>query len=230
MSRPAIVASLAAVVLAVGTALLRAFWPETLRFLCKEDGIVESLTAAAYFLAACAFLWVNRRHAFRNVWLWLYFALFLGVAGEEIDWGQRILGVRTPDALMEANVQQEINLHNMQGIHGNVRMVGLVVVLGICYAIPIAHRFSASLRRRIEATRMPVFPLELWLPPLLAIALMAVPRIIFRKIIFHTDEMGEVLLSFTFLLFAARVLRSPNGLMAATESVPREPRPLESGP
>ena len=33
--------------------------------------------------------------------------------GEEISWGQRILGFGTPEVLMEINHQQEFNLHNI---------------------------------------------------------------------------------------------------------------------
>ena len=34
------------------------------------------------------------------------------VAGEEISWGQRLLGIATPEALSEVNIQHEITLHN----------------------------------------------------------------------------------------------------------------------
>jgi hypothetical protein len=35
------------------------------------------------------------------------------LAGEEISWGQRVLGIETPPALAEANQQSETNLHNI---------------------------------------------------------------------------------------------------------------------
>ncbi len=44
-------------------------------------------------------------------------AVFLFAAGEEISWGQRIFEIDTPDALVDANRQQETNLHNL-GISG----------------------------------------------------------------------------------------------------------------
>src|SRR4029453_13243110 len=34
------------------------------------------------------------------------------VAGEEISWGQRLLGIATPEAVAEVNIQQELTLHN----------------------------------------------------------------------------------------------------------------------
>ena len=39
--------------------------------------------------------------------------IFFFGAGEEISWGQRILGFQTPEALSEVNRQEEFNLHNL---------------------------------------------------------------------------------------------------------------------
>ena len=39
--------------------------------------------------------------------------LFLFGAGEEISWGQRILGFQTPEPLSQVNRQEEFNLHNL---------------------------------------------------------------------------------------------------------------------
>ena len=36
------------------------------------------------------------------------------VAGEEISWGQRIIGFATPDYLLDINIQEELNLHNIR--------------------------------------------------------------------------------------------------------------------
>ena len=41
-------------------------------------------------------------------------ALFFFGAGEEISWGQRILGFGTPQSLSQVNRQQEFNLHNLR--------------------------------------------------------------------------------------------------------------------
>jgi hypothetical protein len=39
--------------------------------------------------------------------------LFFFGAGEEISWGQRLLGFETPQALSQVNRQEEFNLHNL---------------------------------------------------------------------------------------------------------------------
>jgi hypothetical protein len=49
------------------------------------------------------------------------------VAGEEISWGQRILGLETPDVLMDANVQAELNTHNLSAVRIGLKfaMIGV---------------------------------------------------------------------------------------------------------
>src|SRR3712207_9482520 len=66
------------------------------------------------------------------------------------SWGQRILGMETPAALENRNVQGEMNLHNIKGIHSMVRMLGLLIVLGTCVAIPLADRFVPAARALLD--------------------------------------------------------------------------------
>ena len=37
--------------------------------------------------------------------------------GEEISWGQRILGFATPESMADVNRQGEFNIHNLPGLH-----------------------------------------------------------------------------------------------------------------
>ena len=46
------------------------------------------------------------------VYLGLALLFFFG-SGEEISWGQRILGFQTPETLSQVNRQEEFNLHNL---------------------------------------------------------------------------------------------------------------------
>jgi hypothetical protein len=38
-------------------------------------------------------------------------------AGEEISWGQRLLGIDTPDSVRDANLQEELNVHNLGAVY-----------------------------------------------------------------------------------------------------------------
>lgn len=90
--------------------------------LTKEDSPVEYFGALFFFSASVLFLltFFNSRSG-NNFWrietkknfifLGLALILFFG-AGEEISWGQRILGYGTPTPL-EANKQDEVTLHNL---------------------------------------------------------------------------------------------------------------------
>ena len=83
--------------------------------LMMEDSLAEWLSAVWLLLAGLALLTTARRE--RNVrlrWVWvLGGAALLFSAGEEISWGQRILGVATPEFLLGVNDQQELNVHNI---------------------------------------------------------------------------------------------------------------------
>ena len=88
-----------------------------------EDHFFELIGAFAFFVTSILFFngfRVARKTLDRSwasivkklVYLGLAF-LFLFGAGEEISWGQRILGFQTPETLSEVNRQEEFNLHNL---------------------------------------------------------------------------------------------------------------------
>jgi hypothetical protein len=87
-------------------------------FLVKEDGPIEWTQFAAFLTASLLFgmaaLTLARRGDYLGAVLVGLGALTVfGIAGEEISWGQRILGLETPETLTEINHQNEINLHNI---------------------------------------------------------------------------------------------------------------------
>ncbi len=207
MTNP-IILTLSVLILAVLGVVLHFINQPLLERLCQEDGVVESLTALFYLAACASFLLANRRYAWRNIWLWGFALLFLVAAGEEISWGQRALGFSTPAALAEINVQQEMTLHNIKWIHGNIRALALVVIFGICYVIPISNRVHPVTRRQFERSGMPIFPIWAIGIVTVAVMLMAVPRLMFGTIIFEVDELGEVILSLAFLVFGVNVFRA----------------------
>ena len=87
-------------------------------FLIGEDGLVEWATTIVYLLAA-GFA-VSLVLHFRRHQEWIY-ALLYGVLGagmfliamEEISWGQRQLGIKTPPFIADHNYKKELNFHNL---------------------------------------------------------------------------------------------------------------------
>lgn len=78
----------------------------------EEDGLFENLTAAAFIAASLCFLGAFSRS--RNWFLLLFSFVFFVGFGEEISWGQRIFGFKTPEPVAALNVQEEFNLHNIE--------------------------------------------------------------------------------------------------------------------
>lgn len=186
--------------------------PGLLGWLTHEDSVTETLSAALYLLAAGLFLVLWIRRGFSRVFILGYALLFLVVGGEEISWGQRLLGLETPETLDEINVQGETNLHNIDGIHQHVRMAGLLVVLLIAFIMPLAQRFVPFFARLFKALSVPVVPL--WTVPItvLAVVFMVAPRVAGIPA-FRFDEVGELYLSVTFAMFALEEWRARSAVL-----------------
>jgi hypothetical protein len=104
--------------------------PAALHAWAHEDGPVESIGALAFLAGSFAFGAVYRRSR-RGGREWWTRRLFRGHPGhlalcailflacmEEISWGQRLLGLETPEAIARVNRQREINIHNLSWFHG----------------------------------------------------------------------------------------------------------------
>jgi hypothetical protein len=131
-----------------------------------EDGVVEWLTVVG-LLAGCFVclyrfvkLFKHKRGWFLTVTFILMILLFF-VAGEEVSWGQRIFGLKTPEFFMEDNAQHEINFHNLviDGVKLNKvifsfgLIAALVVYLGI---MPILYYKNRKIKNFIDASGVPV--------------------------------------------------------------------------
>ncbi|MGI9319016.1 MAG: hypothetical protein ACR2QW_16945, partial [bacterium] len=91
------------------------------KYLFIEDHLFEYLTSIFYFCAAAIaiFIALTFKREERFVLAAAYYFLTLGlffVAGEEISWGQRILNIETPLAIIEINSQKELTIHNLKPI------------------------------------------------------------------------------------------------------------------
>lgn len=168
---------------------------------CREDGWMENTQAVLLAASSVLFLAGVRRRGWRNLWFWGYAALFFLNFGEEISWGQRIFGIRTPADLRRVNVQQELNLHNLIGIDHHARMMGMLVVVGFLFVIPWAHALWPQARARLRAWAMPVAEPWVGIIAALAASVMLIPRI-HHQIVFNLDEVGELYLYISFFCFA----------------------------
>lgn len=140
--------------LAVGETL---FSTQVLDWINREDGLVESIQAILLIMASV----LSARVAFgvrgmapRAVMHGLLALLFFLMFGEEISWGQRILGIETPEALMGLNVQNEINLHNMFGYFFDHLFILLFFLWGC--VVPLLNHVSGFFRQVFRMIGLPV--------------------------------------------------------------------------
>ncbi|MBK8021614.1 MAG: hypothetical protein IPK19_09330 [Chloroflexi bacterium] len=91
--------------------------PRIVYWLAREDSVIEWLTVIVFIVGGFyAGLSAGRLLRRRRWALGLVFSgvalMAIFIAGEEISWGQRILGIETPEWMAEINWQGELNLHN----------------------------------------------------------------------------------------------------------------------
>jgi len=160
-----IIMVLAAVAIATGIFL---FYTNVSRFgeYVKEDGIVEWLTVVGLLLGSfvclsrLAVLWKKRTWWFLLVTFGLGLFLFFA-AGEEISWGQRILGLKTPEYFEEHNAQHETNLHNLvvDGVRLNKLIFSILLVGALAIfllIVPLLYQKSKSVRKILDKSAVPV--------------------------------------------------------------------------
>jgi glucan phosphoethanolaminetransferase (alkaline phosphatase superfamily) len=134
-------------------------------------------------------------------------ALF--IAGEEISWGQRMLGWATPTDLADINKQGETNIHNIGNVlqFMNLVMFAVAVVAGV---LPFVWRWGAGDRERDLGQILLVPPLFL-ASSFLAAASYRLMRYALvpdaRYVINHLGEIAEMLLYGAFVVFAWLVYR-----------------------
>lgn len=143
---------------------------EIVATLIKEDGAVEWAGAFGLFVGAMLYFLAfreRRRATDWNVpiktWALLGFAvLFFVAGGEEISWGQRVLGLATPEQLADLNVQRETNLHNLDALDDLVEFTRLFELLcaGLFVIVPVIVALHDPTRLRLRPL-LPLMPLSL---------------------------------------------------------------------
>lgn len=154
--------------------------------LSVEDGIIEYLSGIFFFIAAIISFYhffvvssldrIYFLHARRNYLILLLGLFFLFCAGEEISWGQRILGLETPEYMIRENAQKEFNFHNLYMFQGTDKDLNLKTGIRywftghkifayfwitFCILIPFASAVFARLRQLLKKIYFPVMPV--WL-------------------------------------------------------------------
>lgn len=182
----ALVALVGPIVLLAAVALTGLVSRDLFRAVTAEDSLLEWIQVAALLVTVVALgrltvLLVRDGERARGL---LFGTLALGaffVAAEEVSWGQRIIGLVTPDELDAINKQGELNLHNIETLE-KAFYFGELVVGVFAVLVPILY----------AARRMPFDRIRhvwLFIPPLALMTLFALPAA-YRAIRFATPVSG----------------------------------------
>jgi hypothetical protein len=141
--------------------------PNLYHFLIDEDHVIEWSQFFAILIASGVFVLAGRRclgsgrRRLGALLVLVGIGAFI-VAGEEISWGQRILGIATPEALTGINHQGETNIHNSTGLQ-RVFNIGELLVGLYGFAVPLLWA-SRTARERLRLGRLGLD--RLLIPPL----------------------------------------------------------------
>ncbi len=101
--------------------ILRIINPDTDSFVFGERGIIENITVlmllAAIVIGFKALLkFKSFQFSVFKIWLVILMLGCFYYAGEELSWGQHLIGWETPDGWKDVNDQGETNLHNTSAL------------------------------------------------------------------------------------------------------------------
>ena len=171
--RRLMVANLAPLTVLLAAAIGNRTFPDRYFLALQEDRFAEWLTFWSFMVAGVCFgvaalrCW---RYQSRSVWFLIGLSCFcLFVAGEEVSWGQRLLGFGSPEYFLAENFQQEVNVHNV--LPTGFRKWGLkVLILGFGVVLP-SMVLIGPVQSRLERWGVLLPPWEL-IPSYLAMFLL----------------------------------------------------------
>ena len=203
--------------------------PQLYHLLVDEDRVIEWTQFFAILLASFTFILAARqvRRTGRRRLMVLFLLVGVGafvVAGEEISWGQRLLGLSTPDPLKAINHQGETNIHNISSLQ-RVFNLGEMLVGLYGFAVPL---LLASRRVRDRLVRTGLTVDRLLVPPICLATLFFLPFAYraFRAVLLpeageritEFGELPELTLYLGILITGLAILRAVRRQAPATTS------------
>jgi len=169
----------------------------------EEDQLVNWLTVVGLAIAAILAARIALRFRGRPEHRPRFFAAFALAcaffAMEEMDWGQRVIGVKTPRVIRRHNTQGEINLHNSIRHFLDIKTKHVAGVVLFAWGVWLPRRRKDHALRAWLERRGVVFPdraqlLDFALPVVLMI----------DEPTGREEEYGELLFSLAFIRFIGR--------------------------
>lgn len=200
---------------------LKSFRYELYDYLISEDSISEYLQAIAYFSSGVIFILIAIRLSGEKVRLQKILFLFAGlgvllIAMEEISWGQRLFGIKTPEWFQSHNIQNELSIHNLEPIQKTIHffysMTGFFFSFGW---IPFRYNFLNKKLPPVTITILRVikpqwYLVTYFLPLFFFYTYLILTGSPGNYFTFNDQEIPELLLSLGMLLYSYLILRSLN--------------------
>lgn len=128
-----------------------------------EDGYIEHSTAFLLLMTSfwCLYKALSIRRKTPVVFFSVAAVVFFFGFGEEISWGQRIIGFETPEELQKINTQQEFSFHNIHirdiSLNKLVFSSGLYTGVFLYFlAFPALYRRKTWFRNLIDQIGLPI--------------------------------------------------------------------------
>jgi len=201
-----------------------------------EDHLIENLGAFFFFAASILYFvcfWLSSRsakethnhHPKRNGFYFFLAVLFFIGLGEEISWGQRIIGWETPQFIKEFNRQDETNFHNIRifdnkgkwdkdktpvlSLFSNFTTWYFLFWFSYCLILPLANRYSLRSSRYCSRLGLPVPPLWIGLLLLVNFSMYAIPYLfsLLGRMSHGFTELKESYDAFIFAVLAYHELK-----------------------
>ncbi len=119
--------------------------PAMVPHLAQEDSWIEWLTVAVSGSASVAFALLASKRGFREGWFAWGLALFCFlVVGEELSWGQRLVGFVPPEIFLQKNYQEEANFHNLFNRDLGPKWMLVSLLAGWGLLLPVLRRAGAE--------------------------------------------------------------------------------------
>ena len=184
---------------------------------CREDGPIEWATAAGFFAAAAGFAAGSRRTTGAGpsrVLLVVGALAALVFCGEELSWGQRLLGFETPEPVRAVNQQGEFNVHNVGALQRLKYSLLVFTIAAVGVGLPVL-RLVPSARRLFARLRLPVPPAQ-WLGLFLAALFFVRHAANWLRLAERNDpqEIGELFFALGLAGFGLHAAARPAALLA----------------
>ena len=132
-------------------------------FFAGEFGVIELATPIMLVPAIIGgvIIFINREKLVTKqlgYWILLVTLACIYIAGEEISWGQQLVGWGTPEWIEEINDQHETNLHNTSSWFDQKPRVLLEIFVVIC-------GIFLPLKRKLQGINLPKDSWQYWLFP-----------------------------------------------------------------